>query len=102
MDWSDPPLWLVFGLIGQACFFSRFLVQWIASERAGESYIPMAFWYLSLPGSIILTIYAIHRQEPVFLLGQVANAFVYTRNLILIRQTGAGGSPSGRPSGGAS
>jgi len=94
MDWSDSLPWLAFGLLGQTAFFSRFLVQWVASERAGRSYVPMAFWYLSLAGSLILLIYAIHRAEPVFLLGQVINPLVYTRNLMLIRNTGADGSPS--------
>jgi lipid-A-disaccharide synthase-like uncharacterized protein len=101
MDWSDTPPWLAFGLIGQAAFFSRFLVQWLASERAGRSYVPKAFWYLSLAGSLILLVYAIHRAEPVFLLGYLPNSLVYVRNLMLIRRTGADGSPSstGHPSG---
>ena len=97
MDWSDTPLWLAFGLLGQAAFFSRFLVQWVASERAGRSYIPKAFWYLSLAGSLILLIYAVHRAEPVFLLGYLPNSAVYIRNLMLIQRTGADGSPSGSP-----
>ena len=92
---SDSPPWLAFGLLGQAAFFSRFLVQWIASERAGRSYVPLAFWYLSLLGSLVLLIYAIHRAEPVFLLGYLPNSVVYIRNLILIRRAGADGSPSG-------
>jgi lipid-A-disaccharide synthase-like uncharacterized protein len=88
---------LAFGLLGQAAFFSRFLVQWVASERAGRSYIPKAFWYLSLAGSLILLIYAVHRAEPVFLLGYLPNSVVYIRNLMLIQRTGADGSPSGTP-----
>jgi len=94
MDWGDAPLWLAFGLLGQAAFFSRFLVQWVASERAGVSYVPVAFWYLSLVGSLILLAYAVHRREPVFVLGYLPNAFVYIRNLVLIRRRGADGSPS--------
>jgi lipid-A-disaccharide synthase-like uncharacterized protein len=101
MDWSDPLPWLAFGLLGQTAFFSRFLVQWIASERAGRSYVPRAFWYLSLAGSLILLIYAAHRAEPVFFLGYLPNSAVYIRNLMLIKNTGADGSPSsaGRPPG---
>ena len=101
MDWSDSLPWLAFGLLGQAAFFSRFLVQWVASERAGRSYVPLAFWYLSLAGSLILLIYAIHRAEPVFLLGYLPNSVVYIRNLVLIQRTGADGSPSssGHPAG---
>ncbi len=86
MEWSDTWYWLAFGLLGQAAFFSRFLVQWIASERAGESVMPVAFWYLSLVGSLILLVYAIHRKEPVFLLAYLPNAFVYSRNLMLIKR----------------
>lgn len=85
MDWSDTPFWLALGLLGQAAFFSRFLVQWIASERAGRSIIPRAFWYLSLGGSLTLLVYTIHRQDPVFLLGQTVGSFVYVRNLVLLR-----------------
>ena len=99
MDWSDSLPWLVFGLAGQAAFFSRFLVQWVASERAGESYIPMSFWYLSLVGTLVLLVYAIHRREPVFMLGYLPNAFVYVRNIMLIRKRGGGGSASGAPAG---
>jgi lipid-A-disaccharide synthase-like uncharacterized protein len=86
MDWSDSTMWLVLGLAGQAAFFSRFLVQWIASEREGRSVVPTAFWYLSLIGSVILFAYAIHRREPVFLLGQTVGSFVYIRNLVLIQR----------------
>jgi len=99
MDWNDSIPWLLLGLVGQAAFFSRFLVQWIASERAGESYIPLAFWYLSLVGSLILLVYAIHRREPVFLLGYLPNAFVYIRNIMLIKRSGGDGSASGAPTG---
>jgi len=77
-------LWLTFGFIGQSFFATRFIVQWIASERAGRSYIPIAFWYLSICGSIILLFYGIHRRDPVFITGYAANCFVYARNLMLI------------------
>jgi len=65
MEWNDAWYWLAFGLLGQLAFFSRFLVQWVASERAGVSYVPVAFWYLSLVGSLILLVYAVHRREMV-------------------------------------
>lgn len=94
MDWNDTPLWLAFGLIGQAAFFSRFLVQWVASERARRSYVPMSFWYLSLAGSLILLIYAVHRAEPVFLVGYLPNSVVYIRNIMLVRRAGVNESPS--------
>jgi len=84
MDWNDSTGWFLLGLVGQGAFFSRFLCQWIASERAGRSVVPTTFWYLSLAGSSLLLVYAIHRREPVFLLGQLFGGFVYTRNLVLI------------------
>lgn len=86
MDWSDTPVWFAIGFAGQTAFFSRFLVQWIASERQGRSVIPTVFWYLSLVGSTVLLVYAIHRKELVFMLGQTVGAFVYIRNLMLIRK----------------
>jgi lipid-A-disaccharide synthase-like uncharacterized protein len=86
MDWSDSSYWIAFGLLGNAAFFSRFLVQWIASERAGRSLVPVTFWYLSIVGSLILLIYALHRGDPIFVLAYLPNAFVYTRNLVLVRR----------------
>jgi lipid-A-disaccharide synthase-like uncharacterized protein len=86
MEWSDSTTWLAVGLLGQAAFFSRFLVQWVASERAGRSLIPVVFWYLSLAGSLTLLVYALHRREPVFALGQSMGSLVYVRNLILLRR----------------
>jgi lipid-A-disaccharide synthase-like uncharacterized protein len=76
--------WLGLGFIAQALFSTRFLVQWIASERAGESVVPVAFWFLSLAGGLLLLSYAVWRRDPVFILGQSAGAFVYIRNLVLI------------------
>jgi lipid-A-disaccharide synthase-like uncharacterized protein len=89
MDWGDAPLWLALGLLGNAVFFSRFLVQWVASERAGTSYFPRAFWHLSLVGTVLLLAYAIHRRDPVFILAYLPNGFVYLRNLALLRRAGA-------------
>jgi lipid-A-disaccharide synthase-like uncharacterized protein len=94
MDWNDAPLWLAFGLLGQAAFGSRFLLQWLASERSGESHVPLSFWYLSLLGSVILLVYAIHRRELVFAIGYLPNSVVYLRNLVLLRRKGTPTSPS--------
>ncbi|MFQ6548147.1 lipid-A-disaccharide synthase N-terminal domain-containing protein [Aestuariibius sp. 2305UL40-4] len=77
--------WVMFGLAGQLLFASRFIVQWIASERAGRSVMPMAFWYFSIGGGIILFCYALYRADPVFVLGQSMGLFIYVRNLWLIR-----------------
>jgi lipid-A-disaccharide synthase-like uncharacterized protein len=85
--------WLVVGFVGQALFGSRFLVQWIVSERRGESVVPLAFWYLSLGGAALLLAYAVWRQDPVFILGQSFGFLVYTRNLVLIARRARAGTP---------
>jgi len=77
--------WLILGFTGQLIFGLRFLIQWICSERRKESYIPVAFWYCSIVGGLILFIYAISIKDPVFILGQSVGVIIYTRNLILIR-----------------
>ena len=83
------------GLLGQVLFFSRFLVQWIASEKTGRSTIPLAFWYFSIGGGFLLLIYAIWRRDPVITIGQAVGLFVYVRNLALIRRYAS--APAGRP-----
>jgi len=75
---------VILGLSGQLLFSLRFLVQWIVSEKRKESVIPVAFWYLSLGGSLILLAYALYRQDLVFVLGQSTGSFIYIRNLMLI------------------
>jgi lipid-A-disaccharide synthase-like uncharacterized protein len=74
---------MAFGFAAQGLFSARFIVQWLASERAGRSVVPMAFWYLSLLGSTLLLLYAIHRRDPVFILGQGSGVFIYLRNIHL-------------------
>lgn len=81
---SNLTLWVSIGFVGQILFGCRFFIQWIASERRKESVIPLAFWYLSIAGSMILLSYAIYRRDPVFILGQCTGVFIYFRNLILI------------------
>ena len=76
--------WVIIGFIGQALFGARFVIQWIVSEKRGESTIPLAFWYCSIGGSIVLLTYAIHREDPVFIVGQSLGSIIYIRNLILI------------------
>lgn len=83
---SNLNLWMCFGFVGQILFGSRFLIQWIASERKKESVIPLAFWYLSIAGSAILLSYAIYRRDPVFILGQCTGILIYSRNLSLIHK----------------
>jgi lipid-A-disaccharide synthase-like uncharacterized protein len=76
--------WVAFGLVGQILFGSRFIVQWAASEKRKQSYIPVVFWYLSLSGGIITAAYAIHIRDTVFTIAQCAGLVVYVRNLMLI------------------
>ena len=84
-------MWLTLGFIGQGIFASRFLVQWVASEKAKQSVIPVIFWHMSLLGGLLLFIYSLHKKDLVFIVGQGSGIIVYARNLILIRkkQTGA-------------
>jgi lipid-A-disaccharide synthase-like uncharacterized protein len=76
--------WLIIGFVGQALFGARFIIQWIVSEKKGESTIPLAFWYCSIGGAVVLLTYAIYKQDPVFIVGQSLGSIVYIRNLILI------------------
>ena len=76
--------WLAIGFLGQALFSARFIVQWLTSERQKRSVVPLAFWYFSMAGGATLLAYAIHRQDPVFIVGQAAGLFIYLRNLQLI------------------
>ena len=91
MTWFFPDginaaeaLLLVVGLVAQAMFSARFLVQWVVSEKKRESVIPLAFWYLSLCGGMMLFCYAVMRKDPVIMLGQGTGIFIYSRNLYLI------------------
>ncbi len=79
-------IWLCVGLLGQVAFMMRFVIQWITSERRGESVIPIAFWFFSLGGSLILLCYAIHIRSLPFVLGQSFGFIVYIRNLMLIHK----------------
>ena len=84
--WGIPKWLLILGFVGQAAFFMRFLIQWICSEIKKESHIPIAFWYFSLIGGVLLLCYAIFRKDPVIILGQSVGLIVYARNLRLIHK----------------
>jgi lipid-A-disaccharide synthase-like uncharacterized protein len=82
---NNPDMtWLAIGFAGQLMFTARFLVQWIASERARRSIVPHAFWWFSLAGGATLLAYAIWRRDPVFAIGQASGLVIYARNLMLI------------------
>ncbi|MGD0147600.1 MAG: lipid-A-disaccharide synthase N-terminal domain-containing protein [Xanthobacteraceae bacterium] len=79
LDW-----WIFLGFVAQGLFTMRFVVQWIASERAGRSIIPIGFWYFSIAGGVLLLIYALYRRDAVFIAGQAFGVFVYLRNLYFV------------------
>ena len=83
MEWD---FWIVIGFAAQAMFSLRFIVQWIATEKRRESYLPNMFWYFSVAGGAILLTYAIHRKDPVFIIGQASGLFVYLRNIYFVHQ----------------
>lgn len=83
---SADSFWLAIGLLGQALFSARFFVQWLASEKARASIVPMAFWYFSVLGGVVLLGYAIHRADPVFIIGQGTGLVIYFRNLHLLKR----------------
>ena len=83
--------WLMVGFLGQALFSLRFLVQWFQSERQQRSVIPVQFWYFSVAGGTVLLAYALHRHDPVFIVGQLTGLIVYLRNLYFIHRSPATG-----------
>jgi lipid-A-disaccharide synthase-like uncharacterized protein len=80
--------WVILGFVAQAFFTMRFVVQWIASERARKSVVPVAFWFFSIGGGALLLVYALYRRDPVFIAGQALGLVVYVRNLYFIILTG--------------
>ncbi len=86
MKFDNETFWLILGFAGQAVFTGRFVLQWLYSEFKKRSVIPVGFWYLSMLGSALLLVYAIYRQDPVFIAGQSFGLVVYMRNLQLIKQ----------------
>jgi lipid-A-disaccharide synthase-like uncharacterized protein len=84
--------WLAFGLVAQLLFTARFLVQWISSERAGKSVVPMAFWFFSMGGGLMTLVYGFVKREPVIILGQAMATVIYIRNIMLIMKNRARGS----------
>jgi lipid-A-disaccharide synthase-like uncharacterized protein len=89
LDWG-----ILIGYIAQFLFAMRFVVQWIASERAGKSVVPTAFWVFSIGGGFMLLAYALYRKDPVFIIGQAFGVFVYLRNLQFVIRSGGQGAPA--------
>jgi len=95
---AGSPFWFLIGLAGQMIFGFRFVLQWIVSEYKKRSHVPVAFWYISIVGSLVLLSYSIHRKDPVFMLGLSLNTLIYVRNLHLIhgqKKSAAGAVISG-------
>ena len=86
--------WVILGFVAQAFFTMRFVVQWIASERARKSVIPVAFWFFSMGGGLMTLVYGIAKREPVIILGQAMATVIYLRNIMLIIKAHARGSES--------
>jgi lipid-A-disaccharide synthase-like uncharacterized protein len=84
--------WLAFGLVAQLFFTARFLVQWISSERAGKSVVPLAFWFFSMGGGLMTLVYGIVKREPVIIVGQALATIIYIRNIMLIMKDRASSS----------
>ena len=84
--------WLAFGLVAQLAFAARFLIQWIMSERAGKSVVPMAFWFFSMLGGTMTLIYGLVKREPIIIFGQLLSNVIYVRNIMLIWKNHAKGS----------
>ncbi len=89
VDW-----WVLLGVVAQALFTMRFVVQWVASERVKRSVVPMTFWWFSIGGGTLLLIYALYRRDPVFIIGQGFGLFVYLRNLQFVLRARARGEQS--------
>jgi lipid-A-disaccharide synthase-like uncharacterized protein len=87
--------WVILGFVAQAFFTARFVVQWIASERAGKSVVPLSFWMLSIGGGLLLLAYALYRHDPVFIAGQAFGVFVYLRNLYFVLRERRGALSAG-------
>lgn len=86
LNTSAETIWVIIGFCGQILFFMRWFIQWVVSEKKKESFIPLAFWYCSIAGGLVLLLYAIYRKDPVFITGQACGVFIYLRNLYLIQR----------------
>ena len=80
IEWS---FWKAIGWLGNIVFFTRFLVQWYATEKKKRVVVPTAFWWLSLAGALLLLAYSVHKQDSVFICAYVLTWIPYTRNLII-------------------
>ena len=90
--WTRLDALVLFGIAAQFLFAARFIIQWLASERAGRSVMPVAFWFFSVGGGVLTLVYGLIKREPVIILGQTLSLFIYARNLMLIFRESVRGS----------
>jgi lipid-A-disaccharide synthase-like uncharacterized protein len=94
LDWMNGDrAWLAVGFIGQGLFACRFIIQWLKSEAAGRSVVPLAFWYCSIAGGAVTLAYTIHLQSLPLMLGQATPLLIYARNVYLIFREKRGAQP---------
>ena len=86
--------WVALGFLAQGLFTMRFLMQWIASERAGKSVVPLSFWLFSIGGGLLMLVYALYIRDPVFITGQSFGVFIYLRNLYFVLRDRAPSVPA--------
>lgn len=91
-----PSAWLALGFFGQGLFASRFVVQWVASERRRASVVPRVFWSLSIAGGLCLLAYALLRRDAVIVAGQLGGLAIYARNVALLRGADARHEPAAK------
>ena len=80
IDWS---IWKIVGWLGNFVFFSRFVVQWYATEKRGRVVVPAAFWWLSMLGSLLLLAYSLRQRDSVFIFAYAFTWIPYIRNLVI-------------------
>ena len=89
---NPDTVWTIIGFLGTALFGVRFVVQWLSSERAGHSVVPVAFWYFSIAGGAITLVYAMHLKAWPLILGQGTPLLIYVRNLWMVLRDRAAGT----------
>jgi lipid-A-disaccharide synthase-like uncharacterized protein len=97
LHWDSPWAWLLCGFAGQTLWNCRFVIQWIVSERRGESVLPTAFWWVSLAGTAFLLPYSINLGDPILILAYLFTPVVYVRNLMLVRRSRRGRAQAADP-----
>lgn len=77
---------LSLGIVSQLIFMSRFVFQWIYSEKIKQSTLPLGFWLLSITGSILVLLYGVMRKDPVLIIAHTIGLTIYFRNVVILRK----------------